>query len=418
MKKTIESTLPLKGIQSADAGERAGSAGHPANMHIWWGRTPIASTALILKAALLDDDPASEVPIAERLREPVQVKGVTVFDPFAGFGGIPLAAQQLGLRSVSGDLNPVAVMLNKAATEIPERFAGMGPVHDHADLAGGSGAAGLADDVLFYGKRLMKKARERLAPLYPPQNGQDVRTWLWTRTVRCPNPACGCEIPLASSFVLCSKAGEEVWAEPCYEGKTLRFRIRSGPCPEGKRTGKFPGQGARFRCPACGTITEDAYVKERGRAHQIGSALMAVLTEENGSRIFREADPEQIRAAALPAPEAVPIGTIPQNAHWFSPPGFGFTDYADLFTHRQMTMLLCFSDLLKEAQDKAASDALAAGLCPSGGQLSQGGSGALAYGQAIGIYLALLVDMLADHNSTVCSWDPGSFRIRNTFRRG
>ena len=417
MKKLIETTLPLKTIQSADVGEKVGGSGHPANMHIWWGRTPISSTEMILKAAILDDDPAGEKPIQERLQEELPEQRVTVFDPFAGYGGIPLAAQRLGLRSISGDLNPVAVMLDKAATEIPAQFAGLGPVHVHDAKPLGTGAEGLAGDVEYYGNWLLQKAKERLCPMYPQQEDRDVLAWLWTRTVKCPNPACGCDIPLATSFVLCSKAGQEAWAEPCYTQKKLRFRIHSGPCPEEKLTNKFPGQGARFRCPACGTVSSEDYIKKSGRENKYGSALMAVLLDDNGNRSFRVADDIQVQTASVPAPEDAPVGTIPTNAHWFSPPGFGLTEYADLFAPRQMTMLLCFSELLKEVQNKAASDALAAGLSHSGGHISEGGTGALAYGQAIGIYLAILVDMLADHHSTVCSWDPASFRIRNTFRR-
>ena len=417
MGKIIETTLPLRAIQSADVGEKVGSNGHPANMHIWWGRTPIPSTAAILKSAMMDKDPARKEPTQEQLQQNIPDRSVTVFDPFAGFGGIPLAAQRLGLRSISGDLNPVAVMLNKAATEIPAQFAGISQVHEHADRSFSSGAEALAADVEFYGQWMLKKAKERLRGLYPSQQEQDVQAWLWTRTAKCPNPACGFDIPLASSFILCGKNGQETWAEPYYGNGVLRFHIRSGPCPEEKLTNKFPGQGARFRCPACGTITADAYIKKCGMDHQLCNALMAVLLEENGSRVFREAEELQIKAASISMPEDAPIGSIPDNAHWFSPPGFGLTEYADLFTPRQMTMLLCFSDLLKEVQNKAASDALAAGLSHSGGHISQGGMGALAYGQAIGIYLAILVDMLADHNSTVCSWDPASFRIRNTFRR-
>ena len=413
----IETTLPLRVIQAADVGDRAGLSGHPANMHIWWGRTPIASTAMILKAAMLDNDSSKEKSVEAWLQEDLRDKSVTVFDPFAGFGGIPLAAQRLGLKTVTGDLNPVAVMLNKAATEIPAQFAGVGPVHTQASSSLGIGAQGLASDVEFYGQWLLQKAAERLHPLYPQQEGQDVQVWLWTRTVKWPNPACGCDIPLATSFVLCNKTGQESWAEPYYEEKKLRFHIRFGPCPEEKLTNKFSSKGARFHCPACGTVTSDEYIKKYGCENKYGSALMAVLLDYDGNRTFREPDDVQVNAASVPAPEDAPIGAIPNNAHWFSPPGFGLTEYADLFTARQMTMLLCFSDLLKEVQDKAASDALAAGLSPSGGHISQGGTGALAYGQAIGIYLAILVDMLADHYSTVCSWDPGSFRIRNTFRR-
>jgi len=125
-------------------------------MHIWWGRTPVSSTEVILKAAMLDDESSRVVPVQERLQEDLPDKSVTVFDPFAGFGGIPLAAQRLGIKSISVDLNPVAVMLNKAATEIPAQFAGVGPVHMQTDNSLGIGAQGLASDVEYYGQWMLQ----------------------------------------------------------------------------------------------------------------------------------------------------------------------------------------------------------------------------------------------------------------------
>ena len=45
-------------------------------------------------------------------------------DPFAGGGSLPLEAQRLGLEAYASDLNPVAVLINKAMIEIPPKFAG------------------------------------------------------------------------------------------------------------------------------------------------------------------------------------------------------------------------------------------------------------------------------------------------------
>lgn len=207
MEKLIETTLPLRAIRKADMGERVGTGGHPGNMHLWWDRTPVSGVAVILKAAMLDNDLSQEESVEERLQSDELDRNVTVFDPFAGFGGIPLACQQLGLRSESCDLNPVAVMLNKAATEIPARFSDASPVHADAEGAACTGAEGLAEDVELYGKWLLEKARQRLEPLYPKHEGKSVHAWLWTRTVKCPNPACGCDIPLANSYVLSSRFG-------------------------------------------------------------------------------------------------------------------------------------------------------------------------------------------------------------------
>ena len=76
-------------------------------------------------------------------------------DPFAGGGAIPLEAQRLGMEAHASDLNPVAVLINKAMIEVPPRFAGRPPVHptDGKNLTakGWKGAAGLAEDVRHYG---------------------------------------------------------------------------------------------------------------------------------------------------------------------------------------------------------------------------------------------------------------------------
>ena len=416
MEKLIETALPLKIIRDAGTGEKVGSSGHPGNMHIWWGRTPVSGAAAILRSAILDHDPTREESIEERIKYDEIDRTMTVFDPFAGFGGIPLACQQLGLRSESSDLNPVAVILNKAATEIPARFSNTAPVHVDADGVNYSGTEGLAEDVELYGKWLLEKAWDCLKPYYPKHDGKDVQAWLWTRTVKCPNPVCGCDIPLSNTYVLSSRAGREAWAEPLVKEGKLRFSVHAGPCPPENVTNKFGNNGARFRCISCGEITGDDYVKRMGQAHQIGTQLMAVMTAENGSKQFWEPYEDEKKAAEVPAPESVPPGSIPENAHIFRPPSFGYTEFSDLFTPRQLTMLTTFSDLLRSVQDKAASDALAAGMSPTGGTLGSGGAGALAYGQAISIYLALRVDTLAEYNSFTCAWDNRSCTPRSAFR--
>jgi len=144
---------------------------------------------------------------------------------------------------------------------------------------------------------------------------------------------------------------------------------------------------------------------------------MAVVTNTGRQKTFFTPDEIQKSAAAVQRPEDTPRGEIPSNARWFSPPGYGITDYADLFTPRQLLMLTTFSDLVHCAQDMAASAALVAGMDVTGGSLEAGGNGALAYGQAIGVYLAFVVDKMADYNSSMCSWRTSSANIRSTFGR-
>ena len=111
-----------------------------------------------------------------------------VFDPFAGGGTIPLEAQRLGLTAIAADLNPVAVMINKAMIEIPAKFQDQPPVNPAAKsllAAAWSGAEGLANDVAYYGKLLKENAFEKIGHLYPKVNvsetGQNatVIAWKW-----------------------------------------------------------------------------------------------------------------------------------------------------------------------------------------------------------------------------------------------
>lgn len=421
MKKLIETALPLSKVNEKTISERT-VAGHPANLHMWWGRSPQYSSIVSLTAALVDSAETQDE-IKSRLDRVLDGNysefgdKPIVFDPFSGFGGISLAAQMLGLPVVAGDLNPIAVMLTKAATEIPAKFAGCKPVNDYSLIKDYAGSEGLAEDVQYYGEWLEQKAKEKLKAIYPDEPEGNPAAWIWARTVKCPNPACGCQMPLASSYVLRSKGNEDIWAEPVAQEGTVRFELKTGICPKEHKSNKIGSQGAIFRCPACGSLTTDAYVKQMGQAHQLGAQMMAIVLEtEDGLHYIAPNDLQQ-SAANVPVPENIPPGEIPDNPHWFSPPGFGFKNYTDLFSPRQLAMLTTLCDLLCEVQDKVASDALAAGMNASGGGLAQGGTGALAYGQAIGVYLAFVIDKMADANSTICSWRTTGGGLRNTFGR-
>ena len=435
MGKYIETALPLAEINDAAIREKAGKRGHPANLHMWWGRSPEASSLAALAAAVMDftaetserdlaliaktasgDKEALET-IRSSLKERASLP--TVWDAFAGFGGIPIAAQKLGLSAVANDLNPVAAMLTRAVADIPARFAGQPPVHPgKLKRTAYSGAQGLAEDVQFYGEWLENQALKLLADAYPQtESGEIPFAWIWGRTVKCPNPACNCCVPLGSSYVLSKSKSAPYWAEPVVENGELHFEIHEGECPKDKESNKVSGNGARFRCPACGEITTDEYIKKMGAAHALGAQMLAVVTNTNGKKCFLVPSEIQKAAAEVEMPEEIPPGAIPTNAHWFSPPGFGITEYADLFTPRQMQMLCTFSDLVRKAQDMAASSALAAGMSETSGSLEAGGIGALAYGQAIGIYLAFVVNKMADYNSSMCSWRTAGGNIRSTFGR-
>lgn len=463
-KKLIEVALPLEAINAESAREKSIRHGHPSTLHLWWARRPLAAARAVIWSSLVDDPsehpeqfPTEEEQNRERQRlfaileklvkwensndpelldaakaEIMRSTGNNpppLLDPFAGGGAIPLEAQRLGLEAHAHDLNPVAVMINKAMIEIPPKFAGQAPVNPESRApidgsSGWTGAKGLAEDVRYYGEWMKKQAFQKIGHLYPnvkvpaSQGGGEatVIAWIWARTVKCPNPACGCEMPLASSFVLSKKKGKEAWVKPIPAGDHVEFEVQQGKCPKEYVSFKV-GRSAVFKCPCCGEITTDAYVKKNGQQHNIGSQLMAVVAEGQHGRIYLSPDEEQKLAANVSKPENHPDGSMPTNPRWFSPPAFGMTEYSDLFTNRQLTALTTFSELVSEAQKQAEADAVAAGLPNDHIALSEGGTGARAYGEAVGVYLAFVIDKMTDYHSSICSWHNSGEKMRNTFGR-
>lgn len=239
-----------------------------------------------------------------------------------------------------------------------------------------------------------------------------VIAWIWARTVKCPNPTCGCQMPLVKTFILSKKKDHEAWVEPIVDGTSITYQVRQGSC---SLEGTVNRKGAR--CICCGANVPFEHIRQEGQAGRLGSALMAVVAEGPNGRLYLNADEEQLKAAEVTRPEDIPNGFIPPNPRNFSTPNYGISTFADLFTNRQLTALTTFSQLIKEAQQQAEADALEAGWEDDKIPLNKGGAGALAYSQAISVYLAFLIDKLADRSSSICSWDNGYVKIRNTFGR-
>lgn len=463
-KKLIEVALPLEKINAAAAYEKMpGIGSHPRGLHLWWARRPFVAARAVIWSSLVDDPsshpekfPTEEDQNKERQRLFKILEDLVVWensnnedilnaakaeilkstnnnppallDPFAGGGAIPLEAQRLGLEAHAHDLNPVAVTINKAMIEIPPRFAGKAPVNPDAQVSamrsGWSRAQGLAEDVRYYGEWMKQEAYKRIGHLYPKvkvpheQGGGEatVIAWIWARTVKCPNPACGCEMPLASSFVLSKKKGKEAWVKPIPDGDKVHFEVQNGKCPKEYESYKT-GRGAAFKCPCCGEVTTDEYVKSEGKAGRLGTQLMAIVGDGKHGRIYLSPNEEHILAARVEKPENGPTGALPENPRWFSPPAFGMDHYDDLFTPRQLTALTTFSELVSEAQAKAEADAVAAGMKNDHLPLRNGGDGAKAYGEAVGVYLAFAVDRETDFCNSVCRWSVSNEKPMNLFAR-
>ncbi|MCG8554128.1 MAG: DUF1156 domain-containing protein [Proteobacteria bacterium] len=446
-RKLAEVGLPLDVISRTAAREKNRRIGHPCSFHVWWSRKPLAACRALTFAQLVDD-PSSrpdlfpteraqaeerdrlfgilsrlvewEARADERLLAEARAafeysmggQPPPVLDPFCGGGSIPLEALRLGLPAVGSDLNPVAVLLTRALTTLPARFAKARAVSggDQTSIAP-DGA--LSADVKFYGSWIRDRAVDRLGGLYPSARGCAVHAWLWVRTVQCPNPACRARAPLANKFALATRRGDRTWVEPQIEQGRFRYVIRTGA--DEIPTGTVKRGGAH--CLGCRATIPLEHVRQEGMQGRLGADLVALALESSNGRRFAPADAEHERIAFAATPAWTPDGELPERALGFRVQRYGIRSYRDLFTARQLTALATFADLIGEARKRIREDARRAGMLDDGKPLHEGGEGATAYAEAVSVLLALAVGKLADYASTLCSWMDGQAKLGHTFVR-
>ena len=542
-KKLIEVALPLDAINAASAREKSIRHGHPSTLHLWWARRPLAAARAVIFAQLVDDPSAhpEQFPTeADQERERLRLfriieqlvlwenttnedvlnqardeiwkswratcaanrdhpRAAELFDPdrlpafhdpFAGGGALPLEAQRLGLEAYASDLNPVAVLINKAMIEIPPKFANRPPVNpeargglffgqDSQDLQDGKkkknpanpvnpvensiwgGALGLAAVVLYSGPWWRDAAEKPIGHLYPKvaavqeKDGSwrhatpdeirhspsairhlTVIAWLWARTVKSPNPAfADVDVPLASTFILSSKAGKEAYVEPVIVGSRKQevgsnglatsdshtpyyFTVKVGKPPERAKNGtKAGGSGSSFICLVSGAPIPFEYIRAEAKAGRMDARLMAIVAEGDRGRIYLAPTPEMEAIARSAQPQDTPETDLPAKALGFRVQEYGMTKWRDLFTPRQLVALTTFSDLVLEARERVLRDALAAGLSADGKPLAEGGVGAFAYADAVGVFISFAVSKVADRNSALNTWASLREHVANTFKR-
>ncbi len=520
-RKLIEVALPLDAINAASAREKSIRHGHPSTLHLWWSRKPLAAARAVIFAQMVDDPSANPdlfpteakqeeerqrlFGIIEELVKWENTTNETVLqqardeiwqswrrtcaanadhpradelfdrhklpafhDPFAGGGSLPLEAQRLGLEAHASDLNPVAVLINKAMIEIPPKFAGWAPVnpdaqpdpHPHPlpegegtsdslsprERAGvrasrlidktWSGAEGLADDVRYYGQWMRDRAEERIGHLYPKvlvteemarerpdlerYAGREltVIAWLWARTVKSPNPAfADVDVPLASTFILSKKKGKEAYVEPIIEGDQYRFEVRVGEPPESAKSGTSAGKRKAFRCLLSEVAMPYEYIREEGKAGRMGERLMAIVCEGDRGRVYLPPMDLHASIARQAQPTWKPTVEMPKKHRNFQGPVYGLDTLGDLFTDRQLVALTTFSDLVAEAREQVRRDAVEAGLSDDGVPLREGGVGATGYAEAVSVYLAFVLSKQADLGNSLCRWEPVAQCPRQLFGR-
>ena len=495
-KKLIEVALPLDAINAASAREKSIRHGHPSTLHLWWARRPLAAARAVIFAQMVDDPSASpnlfpteadqdkererlfrlieelvkwenttnekvleqartevrkswrrtcadnaDHPRAAELFDPDKLPAF--HDPFAGGGALPLEAQRLGLEAHASDLNPVAVLINKAMIEIPPKFAGQSPVNPASREERSlierewKGAQGLAEDVRYYGQWMRDEAERRIGHLYPQVEITEemvrerpdlerykgrkltVIAWLWARTVRSPNPAfADVEVPLASTFMLSTKKGKEAYVEPVIEGRGYRFTVKVGK-PEDAKAAKAGTKlvGANFQCLISGMPISGDYIKAEGKAGRMNSRLMAIVAEGDRGRVYLTPTPEHEVIARESLPEWKPDGDVPTRLTGGTCVPYGLTTWAALFTPRQLVALTTFSDLVAETMERVKQDTANADLPNAERPLRDESTEATAYAEAIGMYLAFAIDKGANYWSSLCAWHQTRDGIVSTFGR-
>lgn len=486
-KKLIEVALPLDAMNVASVREKSIRHGHPSSLHLWWSRKPLAAARAVIFAQTVDDPSAhpdrfptekaqnqerqrlfsiierlvqwehsNDQNVLDQVRSEIREswlrnctdnanhpRAATLFDPdrlpafhdpFAGGGALPLEAQRLGLESHASDLNPVAVLINKATIEIPPRFADKPPVNPdaRAKFKGGShwngkGAQGLAEDVRYYGQWVRGEIVKRVGHLYPKIEvtaaiardrtdlaryvGQrlTVIAWIWARTVKSPNPAFSdIDVPLVSSFVLAQKNG--VFVEPLIKKDGYRFVVRAerngAEMVESTKSGTKRGHGATFEClMSKSPITAD-YIESEGKSGRIHSKLMAVVVEGNRERIYLSPTPDLASRAQIRAADWTPAIKISGSTRYIGVRPYGMDCFDQLFTPRQLVTLTTISDVIVEATGHVSKAARSAEFTDQSTGIARGGSGAHAYAEAVAVYLALALGKQADLGNSLCRWGP------------
>jgi putative DNA methylase len=393
-------------------------------------------------------------------------------DPFAGGGSLPLEAQRLGLESYASDLNPVAVLINKAMIEVPPKFAGQPPVNPEARHASRSsllassyrGAQGLAEDVRYYGKWLRDEAEKRIGHLYPKveitadmaKERPDLKplvggkltviAWLWARTVKSPNPAFAhVYVPLVSTFMLSTKVGKEAYIEPVIDEawsreqearskgqvsdiptsrsplpapSPYRFMVKVGRSKdaEAAKNGTKLARG-NFRCLLSGTPISSDYIKIEGQAGRMGARMIAVVAEGKREHVYLPPTDDMEAVAREVQPDWAPDVEFFQQALGFRVGNYGMTKWSDLFTPRQTMALEIFSRVLDEAHEHIQRDGVAAGLPVDDKCLAAAGTGAGAYADAVAIYLACGISRACDYWNSNATWESGGGFVAHAFTR-
>lgn len=445
-KKLIEVALPLDIINVASEKDKRPESGayHPKGFHHWWARLPLPTARAILFASLVDD-PSShpnkflteEAQVSERerlfeiIRKLCQPKIhthlkifeeanaeilkhcngdlPTVLDPFAGGGSIPLEGMRLGLPVQASDLNPVAVLINKAQLEILPEFANQIPINP--SIKGKEAftdwklGKGIAEDLRYYGNWINEEAKKRIGKYYPKvkigNKEHNVITWLWARTIKCPNPACGCQMPLIRSFTLSTKKKPNFYSRPIIERSSKGNSISGYEVLQGIPDIKGTVSRSGAICVACNEPVKLDFIREEGKNGRIDSVLIGMVIDQVKGKSFTSPTKQHEILAKSIKSTWKPDTRFPIDAtRDIRTPLYGLLYHWQAFTERQILGLNTIHELISEAKKKIVID-----------------GGSASYADALAVLLCFATDRLVDYNNTLTRWAAKGEEQKQLFNR-
>jgi adenine-specific DNA methylase len=428
VRRLIEEELPLEAVNAASAREKSLRHGNISTMHLWWARRPLAMSRAIVFGTLLPDPgndarrqeildlvgAASEFeaasdggrmnPLRKLLADAYPKGAPKVLDCFAGGGAIPLEALRLGCDTTALELNPVAHLIEKACLEYPQHYGQ--PI--------GLGINQLAEDFLQWANWIRTNVAADLAAVFPTaKTGRRPAVYFWCRTMHCPDPACGREIPLVSSRWFSNSPRRRAWIEFHTTRTAISITVHTSGTPSGDPSlGTIKASSAT--CPACGASATPTEVRAYGKKVGFGAQLYAVLDIDGHNRGYRVPSGAEIdgafveaasRLANLPALDdgttGIPDERITRSQfRILRSLVYGIDTFAGMFNTRQLYVLGRLAQAVREAH----AEMLIRGLDAD-------------YAGALATYLGLAVDRIADRNSSFCGWDVSREMVRNTFPR-
>ena len=370
-----------------------------------------------------------------------------VMDMFAGGGAIPLEAMRLGCEVIANDYNPVAWFLLKSTLEYPQRLAGKThplpnlDLDEHPNLTRND----LADHVRLWGQWVLENVHRDLDQYYPVIDEKPTVAYLWARTIPCQDPQCGATIPLLKTLWVCKKAEKTLENTQTNRDRPDFLRLKKTKnqtkviingrralklCPDSEQkrvrfeivvpkdaddVGGTTMSGSTATCPFCGSPQPGDYIKRCGHEGKLKAQMTTVVYQEKYGKEYRlpiqveidaaEVSEEVMGIIADQIPHGMPDESLPKSdtsgaGRAFTVPIYGFRKWSDLFTARQLLALMTFVKWTRIA--KTEMEIL---------------EYSTEWVEAVEAYLAILINRLADYNSTICMWIVTLEAIAHTYTR-